>query len=161
MLGTRPHRLATIYLALLYGVVGLTGESLQYLSTDVSGFWSTSASDADEVVVYYHVHAPDFQGHFHRHIVHRHHSGTTKVVRDKARQGEHDAAIESEGTAHQLHACPILAVVSTLKLGHAGCCTNSIILESLITPSWESGVTSALKVARYSYVRGPPNVSFA
>ena len=161
MPGTRLHRLTTIYLAAVYGVVGLTGESLHYLTTDVTGFWSNSPSDEVETVVYYHVHGPDYQGHFHRYTYHRHLSGATTDVHDKARQGIYDAAIALEGTTHQPHTCPILTLVSTLKLGHAGCCTNSIILDSLVTPTWESGVISAFEVARYSFARGPPRASFA
>jgi hypothetical protein len=155
---TRLHRLTTICLAALYGVVGLTGASFYYLTTDATG--DSSNSPTDETVVYFHTHGPGQEGHFHRHIVHRHLSGATTDVH-KARQGKFEPTIASEGTTHQPHSCAILTLVSTLKLGYAAFCTNSIILDSLVTPTWESGTISAFDVVRYSYARGPPSGSFA
>jgi hypothetical protein len=158
---TRLHSLTTICLAALYGVVGLTGSSLYYLTTDVPGTGESSSSPSDETVVYFHTHGPGQEGHFHRHTVHRHLSGATTDVHHKGRQGKYEAAIALEGTTHQPHSCAILTLVSTLKLGHTAFCANSIILDSLITPTWESGIISAFDVVRYSYARGPPSGSFA
>src|SRR3954447_6575609 len=134
---TRLHRLTTICLAVLYGVVGITGSSLYFLTTDVTG--DSSRSPADETVVYFHTHGPGQEGHFHRHTVHRHLSGTTTDSHQKARQGKYETSITLMGTAHHPHSCAILTLVSTLKLGHAAFCANLIILDSLVTPTWESG----------------------
>jgi hypothetical protein len=156
---TRLHRLTTICLAALYGVVGLTGSSLYYLTTDATG--DSPNSPSDETVVYFHTHGPGQEGHFHRHTLHRHLSGATTVVHHRARQGKSDLTIASEGNTHQAHSCAILTLVSTLKLGHAAFCSNSIILDSFVTLTWESGSISAIDVVRYSYARGPPSGSFA
>src|SRR3954447_10224744 len=102
---TGLHRLTTICLAALYGVVGLTGSSLYYLTSEVTGDLSNSPSD--ETVVYYHTHGPGQEGHFHRHTSHRHLAGATTDIRHKARQGKYDATIASEGTTHQPHSCAI------------------------------------------------------
>ena len=155
MPGTRLHRLTTIYLAALYGVIGLTGGSLHYLSSNVTGFWSKSSSV--ESVVFYHVHGPDFQGHFHRFVMPRHDSLATAEARQKVRHAKYDTAL----ALHQPHACPILTLVSTLKLGQGGCFATPILLDSLVTRTWQSDVICAFDVARYSYVRGPPRVFFA
>src|SRR4051794_28255052 len=149
---TRLHRLTTICLAALYGVVGITGSSLYYLTTDATG--DSSRSPSDETVVYFHTHGPGQEGHFHRHTVHRHLSAKTDI--HKPRQGKYAVSITLEGTTHQPHSCAILTLVSTLKLGHAAFCANLIILDSLVTPTWESGTLSAVNVVRCSYARGPP-----
>ena len=154
----RLHRLTTICLAALYGVVGLTGSSLYYLITDVKR--DSANSPSDETVVYFHTHGPGQEGHFHRHIVHRHPSGATTVGHHKSRRASYDAAIAGQGPRHQPHSCAILTLVSTLKLSHAPFSTNSLILDSLVTPTWESGVVSSFDVVRYSYARGPPWASF-
>ena len=70
MSATRLHTLTTIYLAALYGVVGLTGESLHILATDWKAIWSTTSSTETEG--YYHAHFPDNHVHFHRHANHGH-----------------------------------------------------------------------------------------
>src|SRR5690242_4670244 len=102
----RLHRLTTICLAAVYGAVGLTGSSLYYLITD---FTTESAnSPSDEAVVYFHTHGPGEEGHFHRHIVHRHLSGATTALHHKSRRGTYDVAIAVEGPRHQPHSCAIL-----------------------------------------------------
>jgi hypothetical protein len=156
---TGLHRLTTICLAALYGVVGLTGASLYYLTADATGELSNSPSD--ETVVYYHTHGPGQEGHFHRHTSHRHLSGTTTAVHHNPGHRKNEAGITLEGMTHQPHSCAILTLVSTLKLGHAAVCNNAIFLDLLVTRTWESGITSAFDVVRYSYARGPPSGSFA
>jgi hypothetical protein len=153
---TRLHGLTTACLAALYAVVGLTGSSLYYLTTDVVGNSSNSLSD--ETVVYFHTHGPGQEGHFHRHNIHRHLSVAT--TRHHAPQGNHEAAIALDGNTHRPHSCAILSLVSTLKLGHAARSPNLIILDSLVIPIWESGTICARDVVRYSYARGPPAGSF-
>jgi hypothetical protein len=156
---TRLHRLTTICLAALYGVVGLTGASLYYLTTDATG--DSSNSPTDETVVYFHTHGPGQEGHFHRHVVHRHLAGARTDIQHKAHQGQYEGVIALVGNTHQPHSCAILTLVSTLKLGHAAFCANLIILDSFVTPTWESETISAIDVVRFSYARGPPSGSFA
>jgi hypothetical protein len=155
----RLHGLTTICLTALYAVVGLTGSSLYYLTTDVQG--NSSNSSSDETVVYFHTHGPGQEGHFHRHTIHRHLSVATTGPHLHARQGKYEAAIALDGNTHRPHSCAILTLVSTLKLSHAAVCNNAIFLDSLVTQTWEGGIISALDVMRYSYARGPPSGSFA
>src|SRR3954453_8627585 len=97
---TGLHRLTTICLAALYGVVGLTGASLYYLTADATGELSNSPSD--ETVVYYHTHGPGQEGHFHRHPSHRHLSGTTTDVHhNNPGHRKNEAGITLEGPTHQ------------------------------------------------------------
>lgn len=156
---TGLHRLTTICLAALYGVVGLTGSSLYYLTADATG--ELSNSPTDDTVVYYHTHGPGQEGHFHRHTSHRYLSGTTTDVQHNHRHGKNEAAITLEGTTHHPHSCALLTLVSTLKLSHAAVSNNAIFLDSLVTPTWERGIISAMDVVRCSYPRGPPSGSFA
>jgi hypothetical protein len=155
----RLHSLTTIYLAALYCVVGLTGESLHYLITDPGVFWASSESA--QTVVYYHTHGPDYHGHFHRHTHHEHHSHITNLASHGARHAEKSAAVSTYQIVHQPHACPLLALVSTLKLGSAAGVAANINPDSLITRPCEIGVFFALDSALYSFVRGPPGSFFA
>ena len=150
----RLHRLATYYLATLYGVVGLAGGSLHYLATDSAGFWSNA--DAVETVVYFHVHAPDHHGHFHRHTVHTHHAATKIAADREASPSKHPTATTSDGPSHRQHACPLLSLVSTLKLLHAGDCTSTIFLDSIVTATYQAGFLFAPDVVFDSPARGPP-----
>jgi hypothetical protein len=155
MSGTRLHRLTTIYLAVVYGVVGLTGESLHYLVSDPTVLWSSWRSG--ETVVFYHRHGPGDHGHFHRHVHdgdHRHGTYESAGGADRANQ---TAALTTQFSSHQSHDCPILSVVSTLKLGHGGMCKMLIVLDALVTPSSESGVVAALNLPRSLGARGPPS----
>jgi hypothetical protein len=154
----RLQRLATLYLAALYGAVGLTGGSLHYLATDWDGFWFRS--DSVETVVYFHVHAPDHHGHFHRHAVdaHHHHHAHAKIAADRgAKQPKGPTAESSDGQTHQQHACPLLSLVSTLKLLDAGECSSPIVLDSIGTPTYQPGLLYVPDVVLNSPARGPPS----
>ena len=159
MSATRLHRPTAILLAVLYGVVGLAGESLHYLLTDPALVWSSMPSG--ESGGYYHTHAPDYHGHFHRHEHHAHHEHHSHVAVRNTRQPTDEPALTSDLSTHEPHACPLLAVVSTLKLGHAGCCTAATIDDSLITPTFERGTARALAMALHPSARGPPGRSLA
>jgi hypothetical protein len=148
--------LASICFAVLYGVVGFTGESLHYLSSEL--IERPSDSQSDEVVVYYHVHAPDFHGHFHKHRVHRH-TGIAAAGTDA--KSKTRTSITVEGPKHQQHACPALTLISTLKLLLVGGCTPPIILDSLVTPSTDASIALALKPLLEFQARGPPQGSSA
>jgi hypothetical protein len=155
MSATRLHKLTAVSFAVLYGVVGFTGETLHYLLTDPALLWSGSQSA--ESVVYYHTHGPDYHGHFHRHSHdgHHHHSHAAGVA--EADRSSDAIRITSEGSSHEPHACPLLVLVSTLKLGQGSICSSALILESLIAPSRECDVVRAYDVASSSSARGPPN----
>jgi hypothetical protein len=156
---TRLHRLTAVYLAVLYGAVGFTGQSLHYLATDVSVLWSSLGHQ--ETGGYYHVHAPDFHGHYHRHshhehshAQHQHHSHAPDVACD-GEESQH-AVVDSLGSSHQEHACPLLALVSTLKLGHGASAVSSIIFDLSVAPTWEAEFIQAIDVTLNLGPRGPP-----
>jgi hypothetical protein len=153
MSATRLYRLTAIHLAVLYGVVGLTGESLHYLSTDPAAVWS--ASEAGQTVVYYHVHGPDFHGHFHRHVLHEHHSHT--ATRGHAsHRAKDDVALTTPQSTHRPHACPALTLVAKLKLGYADGGAAALPFDELATPTCAGEVLASLVVALDFNARGPP-----
>ena len=155
----RLQRLTTFYLAALYGVVGLTGGSLHYLVTDWASFWSSS--DSVETVVYFHVHAPDHQGHFHRHTVHVHHHGDAKVASNRdASQSKGPTAKSPDSTTHQQHACPLLRIVSTLKVLPIGG-TAHVSLNVVSTFTIEAELLFTPEFLRDTYARGPPSDNLA
>jgi hypothetical protein len=158
MSATRLHKLTAVFFAVLYGVVGFTGETLHYLATDPALLWSGSQSG-----VYYHTHGPDYHGHFHRHTHdgHHHHSHVASVAERRAAQSPDEISLTSAESSHQPHACPLLTLVSTLKLSQAGCVPAAIILDALVAPSHEYEAVRAHKLALEAYPRGPPGRSFA
>ena len=158
MFAKRLQRLATFFLAALYGVAGVTGESLHYLATDIGSFWATSESSDSEV--YYHVHAPDFHGHFHRHTRHGHHvHHKTVAARNNGRSAV--PSLNLPGPKHPPHACPLLSLVATLKLIQVCGCTPTITLDSFIARSYEPRVALVPGALLTSYARGPPQGFFA
>ena len=159
MSAPRLRSLTAIYLAVLYGVVGLTGESLHYLVADVNRLWSNSEND--ETDGYYHVHGPDYHGHFHRHARHSHHARDTIAAAHKNGRSNTGPSVSVQGPTHQPHACPILSLVTTLKLLQAFGCTPSITLDSIITRSNEPRLMLVRGVVLNSYARGPPERSLA
>jgi hypothetical protein len=159
MPSNRLQRLTAIYLVVLYGVVGLTGGSLHYLVADLTDAWSTS--DSVEVVTYYHVHAPDYHGHFHRHSNHVHHA-SAEIARNKpAHRSQRSAAATPERPIHQPHACPLLSLVSALKLVYASGCTPPIFLDLVGTQPLHADSLVATEVVADSLARGPPCALFA
>jgi hypothetical protein len=154
MRATRPQSLIAVLLAVLYGLVGLTGESLHYLVTDPAALWASSSSA--EPAGYFHTHAPDNHGHFHRHAHHGQHAHVAIVDVRHAGQAEQSAAVSPKRTSHKPHACPILTLVSTLKLGHADGSAIAIHFDNLITPTWQSAAFQTFRLAVYSHARAPP-----
>jgi hypothetical protein len=157
MSATRLHKLTAVTFAVLYGVVGVTGEGLHYLLTDPALLWSGSQSA--ESVVYYHTHGPDYHGHFHRHTHDGHHRHVAHD--DDGGRPTDEIAITDERLSHEPHACPALVLVSTLKLAHGGCCLAEIILDSFVSATFHSSALRACEVARSFYPRGPPGHSCA
>jgi hypothetical protein len=167
MSANRLRNLSAIYLAALYGVVGLTGQSIHYFVTDGWSFWTTQGEL--DTGGYYHVHAPDFHGHYHRHANdadHSHRSGKghshSHIVATKP-AGESILGVEftSSDYSHQPHSCPALALVSTLKLSQAGGCLASLILDSVVAPTCEVRCIRAFEFALAHCPRGPPACSIA
>jgi hypothetical protein len=132
----------------MYGMVGVSGESLHYLATNPAGFLTDS--QAVDTVVYYHVHGPDYHGHFHRHAHHVHR------VQQVPRTPFHGPALTSDSPIHKPHACPLLSLVSTLKLSCASWCTASVILDTVVTSYCEGEFIDSRAFVRNSYARGPP-----
>jgi hypothetical protein len=153
------HKLTAVSFAVIYGVVGFTGESLHYLLTDPASIWS--GAGGVEPAGYYHVHAPDYHGHFHRHDHKGSHSHVDGVAANDSGQPTDELAFKSEAFTHEHHPCPLLALVSTLKLGHGASCVASIILDALVAPYDEFGGVCAIHVAPCCCARGPPGHSLA
>ena len=156
---TRLRSLTAISFAVIYGLVGLTGSSLHYLATD--GMWWWSSSPSVVTVVYYHVHGPDYHGHFHRHTHDGHHSHDANVAASEHDRATDHAAIRMPHDPHRAHACPILSLVSTLKLGHASGGTPALVLDTIVAPAFACDVSHAFEVALYWSARGPPSDSLA
>jgi hypothetical protein len=149
------HNLTAIFLATLYGVIALSGESLHYLATEGWNLWSSERQV--ESTVYFHVHGPDFHGHFHRHTHHGSHSHTaTEDVAKSNESTSRNVAFASLNWIHEPHACPILSLVFNLKLSHGGCCTTLIILDRVVAPTWEVKSIAAFETAPNFSPRGPP-----
>jgi hypothetical protein len=159
MSATRLHKLATVYLVVLYGVVGLSGEQLHYLAT--GGLASRTDSPAGETVVYFHVHGPDYHGHFHRHKVHRHRPVSTAAPDRNVRSKSPCVTNSAEGIPHHPHACPLLSLVGKLKLGHSSAIVFAITADVLITAAWERETHHAIQAVAPGPARGPPSAPIA
>jgi hypothetical protein len=159
MSGTRLHKLTTFYLAAMYGVVGLTGQSLHYWAVDPTSVWASSPAAA--TVVYYHTHGPDYHGHFHRHTHDGDHSHAPHDATHQARRAERTPGVAPQQSIHESHACPLLTLVSTLKLGHGGLAAPQIAPALLVSGTFQSGVFLTLSVTLCSFARGPPQGSCA
>jgi hypothetical protein len=160
MSATRLHKLTAVFFAVLYGVVGFTGETLHYLATDPALLWS--ASQSADSGVYYHTHGPDYHGHFHRHTHDgHHHSHAASVAERRAAHSPDGISLTSAESGHRPHACPLLTLVSTLKLSQAGFAPAAMILDALIAPSHQSDDARSHVVAIEAYPRGPPAHSCA
>ena len=125
---TRLHSLTSICLAVIYGLAGVTGESLHYLVQDLqAAFQSKSTPIASWQHVegkrrphgFFHIHAPDCQLHYHQGVV-------ADQPQEGALAGSANAkpagkpcqeSLNSDREFHTQHACPLLTFVSTLKLG--------------------------------------------
>ena len=151
MSATRLKKRTAATFAVLYGLVGVTGEGLHYLLTDPLLFRATEHSHASGG--YYHTHGPDYHGHFHRHTHDGHHS---HFASDDAGRPTNGTEITDDGSSHEPHGCPVLVLLSTLKLGHAGACATDIILDTLISATSHCGAVHAIDVSLSSYPRGPP-----
>jgi hypothetical protein len=157
MSATRLHKVSAVYLAVMYGVVGFTGESLHYLVTDPLGIWAGCSSVRP--AGFYHVHAPDHHWHFHRHSHRGHHHHEEKIA--GAEQETDETAVTAQRVAHEPHGCPLLALVSLLKLGHGEGATRHIFLQPLAACSIERFAFGRFVVASTLFARGPPPCAVA
>jgi hypothetical protein len=156
---TRLYSLTAVSLAALYGVLGFAGESLHYLATDVGNLWCSPTVESGG---YYHVHSPDYHGHFHRssdHVGHSHHAGrfhTRVVVKPEREKKYRTVSFTTSQDAHPEHACPILTLVSTLKLSHVACCDALVGAELIVAVRRDIECVSAFTVTLNQRPRGPP-----
>src|SRR5262245_32648044 len=160
MSARRLHNLTAVCLAVLYGTVGLTGDSIHYLAA--YGWRGIVARSHDDTTVYYHVHGPDFHGHYHRHV-HRHHQQAIARTTNSDKVGKSllGVVFKTSKSRHKPHACPALALVSVLKLIHASHRCPRINFDSVVSPVREVTHIAAFEVTLPLYARGPPAVNFA
>ncbi|MCA9230255.1 MAG: hypothetical protein KDA57_06365 [Planctomycetales bacterium] len=159
---SRIYNLTAISLAVLYGVVGLTGEALHYsvqnwVAQDLNS--SSRQNEPGKVVGYFHAHHPDNHQHFHHHHDHSH--ATSQVEQSGVASVDSKLPqLKSGKLLHSPHDCPLLTLVSQLRLGTGGAALlgvaleshHSLLLESTLLPSFQ---TSGLVLAR-----GPPAQGF-
>jgi hypothetical protein len=150
MSAKRLHSLTAVYLAVLYGVVGVAGESLHYLATDGWGLWSAETGG------YYHVHAPDFHGHYHRHAHHRDHSHAKAITSKVAGKSELSIVLTASQDTHRPHACPALVLVSTLKLSQMGSFFTPFEFDTVVERVRETNRIVELVSTLCLCPRGPP-----
>jgi hypothetical protein len=156
--------LTSVVLAVAYGVVGLTGESLHYLITDPSALWTDPGAVA--ATGYFHTHAPDHHRHFHRHShpAHHHHHHVGHARASEVSQPGFDRyadAIAPSDTSHYEHACPVLVLLSTLKLGHADSTATPITLERSFAALGAAQSLPSLHSERAFQARAPPGADVA
>lgn len=160
---TRLHSATAGILCLLYLVIGLAGESLHYWVEAIR--LGESEGESAEIVAgetstgYFHCHGPDHHVHYHR-VRHPQSTNSNPSVSTPAvakRTLGAGIAFRAPGQPHEAHACPLLAVVSTLKLGQGGLLTWS--LEVSNHTFIESRPRQAHRQAFYqlNLARGPPS----
>ena len=148
------HRLTVCWLAAVYGLVGLTGESLHYLVEDLGtrGSLSPSASAG-----YFHCHGPDYHGHFHRS---RSQMTASEQSGDPARNagetGRPDGNFQSQHNGHEPHACPLLSLLANLKLGHSATATVLAAPAKSSELYCESSTEWQFQATFCNLARGPP-----
>jgi hypothetical protein len=157
----RLHSLIACLLALLYGLVGATGESLHYLVADLELPGAEHSQDGDDEG-YWHSHKPD--NHWHHHHGHSHKSAVSsdvKAHKPGVKCDCLDIALRSPVGAHSPHACPLLTVLSTLKLTHAS---------QVVIPDGLNGCAEYLPksehcnpplLVHHALARGPPSAPSA
>jgi hypothetical protein len=159
MPATRLQRLARVTLAGILGVVGVAGGSTHVLINDASE--PATAADAVQTVVYFHVHGPDYHGHFHRHVRHVQRGHLASAGYRAAHKSKGGPAFDTDWTNHKPHGCPALCLTAKLKLFHGDGSTPAILKDSLVTGSRQPGVLIVPEVVLDFHARGPPSASLA
>jgi len=152
-----------IALAMLYLVVGLAGESLHYLaesaSTQVTGAATESqGSDATHAHGYHHFHGPDFHVHYHGPVKRARNKPSPNSETSKQQRRCTGVAFEEPVGQHQPHACPLLAVLSTLKLGQGELPSWSLETTTCLSVDCERQVSATCGFTRLHLARGPPSL---
>lgn len=147
------QRLTVCWLAAVYGLVGLTGESLHYLVEDLGtrGSLSPAASAG-----YFHCHGPDYHGHLHRNSQATDSAQCGASAHNAEEAGRPDGKFRPQHNGHEPHACPLLAVVATLKLGHSA--TAAVFIASEKSSEFYCAPFSQWQfhATLCNYARGPP-----
>ena len=145
-----------ILLAALYGLVGLTGESLHYLSEDVGlAFRQLQIADSGG---YFHSHQPDNHVHFH------HHHGEEETAKvngyTESKSDQNTRKVKPSKQFHNPHGCPLLTIVSQLKLSQILGYFSVVIPKTsqFFLGNFDLCHTIS-RVSKY-YARGPPSIAF-
>ncbi|QDS97092.1 hypothetical protein [Adhaeretor mobilis] len=152
-----------IALSLLYLAIGLAGESLHYFveSALVESGSSVSTGTAAEVLAgeassgFYHFHGPDFHVHYHGPVKV---AGSETSTATKKQQKESGATFQESGQQHQPHACPLLAVLATLKLGQGGLASWSLEVTACHRVHGNAHELAARGFSQCYLARGPPSL---
>jgi hypothetical protein len=165
MTAPRLHKLTALYLAVVYGVVGMTGGALHYLVGDWTGVWSSSQTVAAEKPqkprkskAVYHVHGPDFIPHLHQVEEPDQPEANETARNDDARKRPRLASPQS---VHEPHACPLLSLVQTLKLSQIqnGTTCLGVTLRGSLTCEQEA--RREFQLVCSPFARGPPRAHLA
>lgn len=165
----RLHFATSVFLILLYAVVGLTGESLHYVVQDAfrKGMKSDRAShEKDHAPGYFHCHGPDYHWHHHAsHAAQPEHGADELHQQSKKRRLSRDRfgvyfQRPTEAT-HSPHACPLLALVASLRLGVGGFTDLEIDCQPLGRINFSYNVCLAHDRSQDNFARGPPQCFLA
>lgn len=157
-MSVRLKKLTVVYLAVIYGLVGFTGESLHYLVEDISLI--ASSDPADVSGGYFHSHQPDYHVHFHHYHHHGENQTTAASSRDNSRTEPVGGSLNTGEQFHHLHACPLLTIVSQLKLGQGGCVLAIVDFDESHVAVGERNTCRLLEAVFSSLARGPPAIGF-
>jgi len=155
-MSVRLKNLTAFTLAVLYGLVGLTGVSLHKLVDDFS--LKALYSQDSGSVGYFHTHQPDNHPHFHHHHGDRQAESSIATAVDEKNQSATN--LKGNDQFHSPHACPLLTLVSQLKVGQGGWVAIRIDSDSLQASATESNLRPAFGVASLVRARGPPATSY-
>jgi hypothetical protein len=154
------RNLTALGLTMIYVIVGFLGESLHYVASGEHGFSREPAGAKSSV--YGHCHAPDFHFHFHRHVhegelAHPDGHGPTGRLADHP----HERSIRALARPHEPHACPLLALIGTLKSGFVRLAAGIVELPDFVQDVAHHPTCRALVRASASSARGPPPATLA
>lgn len=151
-MSVRLKNLTALTLAVLYGLVGLTGVSLHSLVEDFS-LKDIYAQDLGSEG-YFHIHQPDNHRHFHHHHGDRQTESSVAAAVDEKEQSTAD--LKRYDQFHSPHACPLLTLISQLKLGQGGWVAIRVESDAQHASCSESNLRHAFGVASLVRARGPP-----
>jgi len=156
-MSVRLKNLTALTLVVLYGLVGMTGVSLHYLAdeSNLAAFDGPALASGG----YFHSHQPDNHLHFHHH-----HHGARQVEpttpQSSVEVGQAATSLGRNYQFHNPHACPLLTLVSQLRLGQGGWVAIRIESDVLHASSGEANLRHAFGLASLVHARGPPETLF-